>query len=244
MYREDFFIDVAKETNGPIVDCGSGTGLVLHSLARVGLKAYGVERNKAMLKIAKKKLKELSLNVQNKITLIFQDLINFSLENKFNLAILTPNIFRLFLDRDTQIKILKNIHNSLTENGKLLFIVENPLNLPENRTVPKTIIEKYVPKINKTLIIKTNIDFNEKSSILTSNMFNELRGKNGKRVKRSSIKNIKQKVLKKEEMEELFNEVGFIIEKVYGDFDKGEYRQSSPALIIIASKNNLIFQKN
>jgi len=75
-------------------------------------------------------------------------------------------------------------------------------------------------------------------------MFNELRGKNGKRVKRSRIKNIKQKVLKKEEMEELFNEVGFIIEKVYGDFDKGEYLQSSPALIIIARKNNLISEIN
>lgn len=57
-----------------------------------------------------------------------------------------------------------------------------------------------------------------------------------------SIKNIKQKVLKIEEMEELFNEVGFIIEKVYGDFDKGAYLRSSPALIFIARKNNLIFQ--
>jgi len=241
IYREDFYIDVAKEINGPIVDCGSGTGLVLHSLARVGFEAYGVERNKAMLKIAKEKLKEQPLNVQKRITLIFQDLINFSLENKFNLAIFTPNTFRLYLYRDTQIKILKNVYNSLTEKGKLLFIVENPLNLPENRTVPRKIIEKYVPKINKTLIIKTNIDFNEKSSILTSNMFNELRGKKGKRVKRSSIKNIKQKVLKKEEMEQLLNEVGFIIEKIYGDFDKAEYLQSSPALIIIARKNNLIF---
>lgn len=63
MYREDFFIDVAKGTNGPIVDCGSGTGLVLHSLARVGYKAYGVERSKAMMKIAKKKLKKQPLNV-------------------------------------------------------------------------------------------------------------------------------------------------------------------------------------
>ncbi len=244
MYREDFYIDVAKETNGPIVDCGSGTGLVLHSLSRVGFEAYGIERNKAMMKIAKKKLRKQPLNVQKRITLIFQDLIDLSLENKFNLAIFTPNTFRLYLDRDTQIKILENVYNSLTEKGKLLFIVKNPLNLPENRIEPKTIIRKYVPKINKTLIIKTNIDFNEKSNILTSNMFNELRGKNGKRVKRSSIKNIKQKVLKKEEMEKLFNEVSFIIKNVYGDFDKGEYLQSSPALILIARKNNLIFQKN
>jgi len=244
MYREDFYIDVAKETNGPIVDCGSGTELVLHSLTRVGFKAYGVERNKAMMKIAKKKLKKQLLNVQKRITLIFQDLINFSLENKFNLAIFTPNTNRLFLDRDMQIKILKNVYNSLTKNGKLLFIVGNPLDLPENRTAPKTVIEKYIPKINKTLIIKTNIDFNENSSILTSNMFNELRGKRERRVKRSSIKNIKQKVLKKEDMEELFNEVGFTIEKVYGDFDKGEYLQSNTALIIIARKNNLISKIN
>lgn len=41
-------------------------------------------------------------------------------------------------------------------------------------------------------------------------------------------------------MEELLDEVGFIIEKVCGDFDKGKYLQSSPALIIIARKNNLI----
>lgn len=72
-------------------------------------------------------------------------------------------------------------------------------------------------------------------------MYNELRGK---RVKRSSIKNIRQKVLKKEELLELFNEVGFEIEKVYGDFDKGKYLPSSPALILITRKNNLIFKKN
>lgn len=42
MYREDFYIDMAKETNGPIVDCGSGTGLVLHSLARVGFIISGL----------------------------------------------------------------------------------------------------------------------------------------------------------------------------------------------------------
>ena len=35
-------------------------------------------------------------------------------------------------------------------------------------------------------------------------------------------------------MEYLFTEVGFVIEKVYMDFDKGEYLQSSHALIIIA----------
>ena len=37
-------------------------------------------------------------------------------------------------------------------------------------------------------------------------------------------------------MEELLDEAGFIIEKVYGDFDKGEYLQLSPALILIAKK--------
>ena len=148
----------------------------------------------------------------------------------------TPNTFRLFLDKYTQFKILKNVYNSLTENGKLLFMVENPLKLPEKRTVPKTVVEQYVPKINKTLIIKTTIYFDESSSILHSCMYNELRGK---RVKRSSIKNIRQKVLKKEKLIKLFNEVGFEIEQVYGDFDKVKYLPSSPALILIARKNNL-----
>ncbi len=67
-------------------------------------------------------------------------------------------------------------------------------------------------------------------------MYNELKGK---WVKRSSIKNISQKVLQKEELIKLFNEVGFEIEQVYGDFDKGEYLPSSPALILIARKINL-----
>lgn len=195
--REDFFIDVARESEGPIVDCGSGTGLVLHSLARVGFEAYGIERNKAMMKIAKKKLKEQPINVQKRISLVFQDLIELSLKNKFNLAIFTPNTFRLFLDKYTQVKILKNVYNSLTENGKLLLMVENPLKLPENRIMPKTVVDQYVPKINKTLIIKTTIYFEENSKILHSCMYNELRGKG---VKRSSIKNIRQKVLKKEEL--------------------------------------------
>ena len=72
-------------------------------------------------------------------------------------------------------------------------------------------------------------------------MYNELKGK---WVKRSSIKNIRQKALKREELIELFNEVGFKIEHVFGDFDKGRYLSSSPALILIARKNNLISKIN
>jgi len=45
-------------------------------------------------------------------------------------------------------------------------------------------------------------------------------------------------------MKLVVDEVDFIIEKVYGDFNKGEYLQSSPALIIIARKNNLISKIN
>ena len=45
-------------------------------------------------------------------------------------------------------------------------------------------------------------------------------------------------------MEELFNEVGFRIEKVYEDFDKCKYLPSNPALILIARKNNLLSEIN
>lgn len=48
----------------------------------------------------------------------------------------------------------------------------------------------------------------------------------------------------KKELEELFNEVGFIIEEVQGDLDKNEYLQSNPALILIAKNkmNILLFE--
>jgi len=121
----DFYINMAKESGGEVLDLACGTGRISIPMAQAGVRVTGVDLSTDMLELAKQKAGELGLDHQ--ISFVQGDMRHFQFEKKFS-AIMIP--FRSFLHllhiRD-QMKALSCIRQHLAEDGVFVMNVFVPL---------------------------------------------------------------------------------------------------------------------
>ncbi len=112
---------LALAQNGPILDVGCGTGIVTVPLAETGLETVGVDLTQAMLERAREKARgrdNLSFHLANAL--------DFRLDTRFSLALMTGNAFQQFLSEDEIQTLLANIYAHLREGGLLIFDTRLP----------------------------------------------------------------------------------------------------------------------
>ncbi|MBD3217578.1 MAG: methyltransferase domain-containing protein, partial [candidate division Zixibacteria bacterium] len=83
----DFWIEQAKQGGGPVLELGCGTGRVLIPIAEAGFSVTGIDLARPMLDTCRKKINNLSDDVRERIELVHGDIREFSLDQKYNLAI-------------------------------------------------------------------------------------------------------------------------------------------------------------
>lgn len=112
-----FYVEQAKQADGPVLEIGCGTGRVYLELLREGVDAYGIDVSKNMLDILKEKADKEGLNPQ-----VYQeDMRGFDLEQDFALIIIP---FRTFLHNLTlrdQLRTLNAIKDHLRPDGELIL---------------------------------------------------------------------------------------------------------------------------
>ena len=60
-----FYVDLAKETGGPVLEIGCGTGRVLIPTARTGIEIHGVDNSAPMLAVLKENVAREELRCEN-----------------------------------------------------------------------------------------------------------------------------------------------------------------------------------
>ena len=87
--REDipFYVEAARESEGPVLELGCGTGRVTIPIARAGVDIVGMDSSEAMLDVARRKVAETASG-GGAITLIHGDMRDFSLDSSFGLVII------------------------------------------------------------------------------------------------------------------------------------------------------------
>ena len=63
----DFYLDLATEYNGPILELGCGTGRITLPLGRQGLDVTGVDASLSMLAVLRKKLAREPADVRRRV---------------------------------------------------------------------------------------------------------------------------------------------------------------------------------
>ncbi len=132
-----------------IVEIGCGTGRILEYFAGKQYKMAGVDISREMLEKAKDKLK--SLIDSGYVQLINHDFTSNCLPHKFNHALLTFYTFNYILDKP--VEFLKNIKNSMNENGALLMDVFYPNSLYDKSIDDQWIEKNYVVEGQKLKIL-------------------------------------------------------------------------------------------
>lgn len=121
-----FYFDLARESGGPVLELGCGTGRVLLPIARSGIEIHGLDQSSAMLAILREKIEREPPEVRRRIALHEADMRQARLTQKFPLVIMPFRPFQHMHTLEDQIAALRTAASHLTESGRFAFDVFYP----------------------------------------------------------------------------------------------------------------------
>jgi len=155
-----FYVDLAKERGGPVLEIGCGTGRVLLATAREGIEIHGVDNSGPMLATLKENLAKEDPAVRDRVTLHAGDMRDFRLNRKFPLVTIPFRPMQHMFTVADQVRALKSAAAHVAEGGVLAFDVFYPrfevlhVGIGEERleaewspaSDPETVIRRYFRK--------------------------------------------------------------------------------------------------
>ena len=88
-----FFVELARQAEGPTLELGCGTGRVLIPIARAGVEIVGLDISAPMLAVCRKKLSRDTADVQARVQLAHADMRKLALGQEFRLVTMPFGLF-------------------------------------------------------------------------------------------------------------------------------------------------------
>jgi SAM-dependent methyltransferase len=146
----DFWVGLSKESGGPVLELGCGSGRVTQQIARAGISITGLDNSEAMLALARAKLNRKP-ELAARATLVHGDMTNFDLTIRppdqtttglFSLIICPFNTFMHLTTTAEQLALLACARRCLNPGGQLVLDLTNPapayLDSNESLTLERT----------------------------------------------------------------------------------------------------------
>jgi ubiquinone/menaquinone biosynthesis C-methylase UbiE len=229
-----YFVELAKQTGGPVIELGCGTGRISIAIAQEGIEVFGVEFSAEKLKLAKQKAEDLKLS--HRIKWVEASITNFQIPGKTCPLIIMPDrsFLQLINVRD-QLSTLKSIRRHLDEGGLFSFHAFVPhmrklMDMEGKHTYRGT----YQSGTDEIEVYDfTELDtFNQIANITR---YMEKFNSRGKSIERTKSK-IRLRYIFPAELSHLLAVCGFKIENRYGSFYRAPFDANSEELIVEAVK--------
>jgi SAM-dependent methyltransferase len=230
-YGLDFYVNLARETNGPVLDIACGTGRILLPCLQAGIDIEGLDLFEPMLNTLRTKAAALGLSPR----LHQADMSDFSLPRRFGLVMIPFNAFIHNMTQETQIRCLQLCREHLLPGGMLVFDTFFPsleiIGVPENTRVLEG--EVPHPKTGLPMRMYDTRSFDRVAQVQRSLNDLELLAADG------SIATVYRtqasaRYVYKQEMELLLRVAGFSRWEIYGDFDRRPLTHETDAMIVCA----------
>lgn len=149
----DFWVQLARDSGGPVLELGCGSGRVTQQIARAGIKIVGLDNSEEMLELARAKLSRKP-DLVSRTTLINGDMTGFEIPNlksqnpkipianaqppnhpttqppnnptAFSLVIVPFNTFMHLTAQADQLSLLTCARKHLNPGGQLVLDLTNP----------------------------------------------------------------------------------------------------------------------
>ena len=123
----DFYRRLARETGGPILEVGCGTGRVTTALAADGHEVVGVDLSAPMLRVAERRRERLEPAVAARLSFGEADMQTLDLGREFALVITPSRVFQFALTTEAQRQALGALRSHLRPDGRLVLDLFDPL---------------------------------------------------------------------------------------------------------------------
>jgi SAM-dependent methyltransferase len=220
-----FYLELARELGGPVLEIGCGTGRMTIPLAKAGLDMTGLDIVPEMLARAKEKAGDLP------ITWVEADARSYSLGKKFRFIFECGSVFMHQLTNADQQAFLERVREHLAPGG--MFVVslffphrENLENVPEEKEW-----FSYSDALGQMVRVSGSEVYDELAQV-----------KNETAIRRITLLNGEEQVLAAplclrytfpQEMEALLDHAGFRIIERYGGADRSPLTAESRFLVYV-----------
>lgn len=117
------YVALARETGGPVLEMGCGTGRVLIPTARAGVDIHGLDLSPDMLEVCRGSLAKEPEQVQARVSLSCGDMRTFDAGSRFALITAPFRVAQVLVAREDQRAWLANVRRHLVPGGLLCFDV-------------------------------------------------------------------------------------------------------------------------
>ncbi len=121
-----FYLELAEQHRGPVLEVACGTGRVLLPIARKGIEIHGVDNSRPMLRILEDSLAREPQEVRQRVTLHEGDMRDFRLGKQYPLVIIPFRPMQHMHAVEDQVSALTTAASHLSEEGILGFDVFYP----------------------------------------------------------------------------------------------------------------------
>ncbi|MDZ7289774.1 MAG: class I SAM-dependent methyltransferase [candidate division KSB1 bacterium] len=225
----EFYVAMAREGNGPILEVGCGTGRITLSLAETGSEIHGIDASAMMLEILRNKLTarpELSLHIHE------GDMRAFDLGRKFA-QIFVP--FRAFLHLDTiddQLAALRCFHHHLLPDGRLIVDIFAPSYRMMSNTQAQNSLPAHYHADGRIITVMDHVTYVHCDQRIEVERHIDTVSPDG--TLKRNVEHFHLRYIFRYEMELLLRQAGFRLDTVYGSFDRRPYDYHSGEMIFIA----------
>lgn len=224
-----FYKSLCKKYKGNILELMCGTGRVSLPLINEGILLTCVDYSQEMLDVFSKKV------IDNSVPLICQDVCELDINKKFDLIFIPFNSITEITDKEKRKQAIKKIYEHLSDDGDFFVTLYNPEYRLKSADGNIKCMGKYDISGNRSLIITYYNLYNQSANIVYGTQFYEIFDNNNKLIDKRFL-NISFTLVSKEEITDMATELGFELKKIYGDYNFGDFNESSMFMNFLFTK--------
>lgn len=229
-----FYLALAEEYGGPILDLGCGTGRVMFPLAEAGYEVHGIDNEQAMLDRAHERIQRVKPATAQRLHFHHGDAAAFDMPVRFKLSLVPYNGLMHFRDQETQLAVLRRLREWTDDDGLLVLDLPNAGDVfgtqdSEALTFERTFLEPE----SGHMVMQQSISYLDRTSQLlqVTWIYDEITADGT--VKRTFAPLLLYYYFFNE-IKLLLSAAGFEIDDVYGDLDYGPFEDGAERMIIVA----------
>lgn len=220
-----FYLSIAQETGGPVLELGCGTGRMTIPFAQAGFDITGMDVVPGMIERAKQKAGDLPINW------VVADARDFDLGRKFRMIFENGGVFMHMLERTDQHAFLDCVRKHLAPGGRFVL----SLFFPHPSRLQSYPEEKdwftYQDEQGRTVRVSGTDIYDELRQVKTETAFRHVQNPDGSETRHAAPLSLRYTF--PQEMEGLFEQAGLHVIERFGGPDRSPLTDQSDYLVYI-----------